>query len=183
MQVGFVLLFSLLCGISWVLGWEVSLGAGEWLWAIKKCRLSTGRSGGAFQIEVRAHNQRRSLEGKAGSGVLVTMMSMHIDTRIHVYKCIYTVLEDLMRRNTIIKIPLSLYPVLQCSSYKLLNTPLLYECTHTCIHTNTHRHQLHHLPHPCTHTSAASTTITITSMSPLKKKQKKNSGLKAFGMI
>lgn len=71
MQVGFVLLFSLLCGLSWALGWGVSLGAGEWLWAIKKkkCRLSTGRSGGAFQIEVRAHDQRRSLEEKARRGV------------------------------------------------------------------------------------------------------------------
>lgn len=43
----------------------------------KKCRLSTGRSGGAFQIEVRAHDQRRSLEGRGG-GVLVSMMSMHV---------------------------------------------------------------------------------------------------------
>ncbi len=46
---------------------------------LKKCRLSTGRSGRAFQIEVSIHDQRQSLEG---SGVLVSMMSMHVHKAI-----------------------------------------------------------------------------------------------------
>lgn len=52
---------------------------------LKKCRLPTGRSGGAFQIEVRAHDQRRSLKEKAMRRVLVTMMSMRIHTFIGVF--------------------------------------------------------------------------------------------------
>lgn len=50
-QVGFVLLFSLLCSLSWVLSCGVSLDASEWLWAIKKRWLSTGRIQGIFKMK------------------------------------------------------------------------------------------------------------------------------------
>lgn len=60
---------------------------------LKKCWLSSGRSGGAFQIGVRAHKQRQSLEMKAGSWVLVMMMmSMHVHVKHSLCKCRYTVL-------------------------------------------------------------------------------------------
>ena len=36
---------------------------------LKNCKLSTGRSGGAFRIEVKAYHQIRSLKGKAGMSV------------------------------------------------------------------------------------------------------------------
>lgn len=53
----------------------------------KKRMLSTGRSEGAFQIEVRAHDQRRSWEGRGSRGVLVSMMSMHVHTRVYGARC------------------------------------------------------------------------------------------------
>lgn len=60
------------------------LVSGSGLLKKKKCRLSTGRSGGAFQIEVRAHDQRREFgwesEEEEEEGVLVSMMSMHVHT-------------------------------------------------------------------------------------------------------
>lgn len=52
---------------------------------LKKCRLSTGKSGGAFQIGVNTHKQ--SFEGKAEREVLVTMMSMHVLCTA-VYSCV-----------------------------------------------------------------------------------------------
>lgn len=59
---------------------------------LKKCWLSSGRSGGAFQIGVRAHNQRRSLEMKAGSWLLVMRMSMHLHVIHGLCKHRYTML-------------------------------------------------------------------------------------------
>lgn len=73
---------------------------------LKKCRLSTGKSGGAFQIVVNTHKQ--SFEGKAEREVLVTMMSMHVLCTA-VYSCTLTFLRvRVMQWNTAVSL-LSFY--------------------------------------------------------------------------
>lgn len=73
---------------------------------LKKCRLSTGKSGGAFQIGVNTHKQ--SFEGKAEREVLVTMMSMHVLCTA-VYSCTLTFLRvRVMQWNTAVSL-LSFY--------------------------------------------------------------------------
>lgn len=55
---------------------------------LKKCRLSTGRSGGAFQIEVRAHNQKKEFGGE-GREVGVGFSDEYACT-VHIYKiCVW----------------------------------------------------------------------------------------------
>lgn len=120
--------------------------------------LSTGRSEGAFQIEVRAHDQRRSWEGRGSRGVLVSMMSMHVHTRVYGARCWCAWCRGTW----------SLYLPSSC----LCKPP---PPPHDCTQTHTDTRFITSPLHTHTHTSATSTTTTTvtTTTSPTKKKNKK----------
>lgn len=89
---------------------------------LKKCRLSTGKSGGAFQIGVNTHKQ--SFEGKAEREVLVTMMSMHVlCTAVYSctltfnaveYRCVFTIFLPFLHLGMFFK-PQATSPLCECS--------------------------------------------------------------------
>lgn len=169
MQFGFVLLFSLLCGLSWALGWEVSLGAGEWLWAIKKMQViyrEKWRSLSNWSEHSQAEFWGEGREGGIGYNdeyacAVYSCVQLYTDVSKSAcnaveYRCVFTVFLPFLH--------LGMF-------FKPQATSPLCECSHRWIHTKIHRHQLHHLPPTMsTHTSAPSTTTT-TSLT--KKKTKK----------